>query len=125
MKARPIVAIAFLASVLALLAEEIGGTGAWIVDRSSADEPLRTGQVWPNSPADKAGIKPGWFLISIDGTNVVSMHMTNAVRMVRGPVGKPVTLEIADPTRSKTNKFVVKRGNVVIRDNRVVEITDQ
>jgi carboxyl-terminal processing protease len=124
LKMRLMIAIGFVASVLTLLAEEIGGTGAWIVNRRSADEPLRTGQVWPNSPADKAGIKPGWFLISIDGTNVVNMHVTNAVSMVRGPVGKTVTLEIADPTRSKTNKFVVKRGKVVIKDNRVVEITD-
>ena len=46
------------------------------------------------------------------------------VEQVRGPVGKVVTLEIADPTRSQTNKFTVKRGKIVIENNRVVEITD-
>jgi carboxyl-terminal processing protease len=124
MKMRVIVAVGFLASGLTLLAEEMGGTGVWIADRRSADEPLRTCQVWPGSPADKAGIKPGWFLISVDGTNVVRMPLTNAMSMVRGPVGKVVTLEIADPTRSQTNKFTVKRGKIVIENNRVVEITD-
>jgi len=80
--------------------------------------------VWPKSPAEKAGIEPGWFLISVDGTNVVTMSVTNAMNMIRGPVGKVVTLEIADAARSKTNKFAVKRGRAVIRDNRVVEITE-
>ena len=124
MKMRVIIAAGFLASVLTLLAEEMGGTGVWIADRRSPDEPLRTCQVWPKSPADRAGIKPGWFLISVDGTNVVKMPLTNAMSMVRGPVGKVVTLEIADPTRSQTNKFTVKRGKIVIENNRVVEITD-
>ena len=124
MKRRVIVAVGFLALELTLLAEEMGGTGVWIADRRSADEPLRTVQVWPGSPADKAGIKPGWFLISVDGTNVVRVPLTNAMSMVRGPVGKVVTLEIADPTRSQTNKFAVKRGRIVIENNRVVAITD-
>lgn len=124
MKMRVIVAVGFLASGLTLLAEEMGGTGVWIADRRSADEPLRTVQVLPGSPADKAGIKAGWFLISVDGTNVVTMPLTNALSMVRGPVGKVVTLEIADPTRSQTNKFTLKRGKIVIENNRVVEVTN-
>ena len=107
------------------VAEEMGGTGVWIVDRNKPDEPLRTGQVWPKSPADKAGIKEDWFIISIDGTNVVHMPIVKAVNMVRGPVGKVVTLEIANPTRSKTNKFLVKRGRIVIAGNQVVKITDE
>ena len=80
--------------------------------------------VWTNSPADKAGIRSGCFLISVDGTNVVTMSATNAVKMVRGPIGKVVTLEIADAARTTTNKFTVKRGKTVIQNNRVVEITE-
>ena len=62
--------------------------------------------------------------ILVNGTNVVKLPATNAVSMIRGAVGTVVTLEIADPARSKTNKFAVKRGKVVIEDNRVVEITN-
>ena len=124
MKMNVIVTVGFLALGWTLLAEEMGGTGVWIADRKSADEPLRTLQVWPGSPADKAGIKPGWFLISVDGTNVVRMPLTNALSMIRGPVGKVVTLEITDPARSLTNKFTVKRGKIVTENDRVVAITD-
>ena len=45
--------------------------------------------------------------------------------MVRGPVGAVVVLEIADAARTTTNKFTVKRGRAVIRENRVVEITEK
>ena len=105
-------------------ADEDGVTGVWIVDRKTANEPLRTGMVWPKSPAAKAGIKSGLFLIAVDGTNVVRKSAAEAVRMVRGPVGQVVALEIADAARTITNKFRLKRARAVIRDNRVVEISE-
>jgi C-terminal processing protease CtpA/Prc len=121
-------ALAFVCALLSLgftsHAEDIGATGVWIVDRRSPDEPLRTGMVWTNSPGDKAGIKSGLFLIAVDGTNVVTRSAADAMRMIRGPVGKVVTLEIADAHRTTTNKVTVKRGRAVIRNNRVVEISE-
>jgi C-terminal processing protease CtpA/Prc len=114
---------ALLTIGLALRAEEIGATGMWINERKSANEPLRTGMVWTNSPADKAGIKSGLFLISVNGTNVVSKSAAEASAMVRGPVGAVVTLDIADAALSKTNKFMIKRGRAVIRNNKVIEIS--
>jgi len=105
-------------------AEEIGATGMWINDRERPDEPLRSGMVWTNSPADKGGIKPGLFLIGVNGTNVVSKSAVEVVNMVRGPVGAVITLELADPALTKTNKFAVKRGRAVIRNNQVVKILE-
>jgi C-terminal processing protease CtpA/Prc len=116
--------LGLLSVACAVAGAEIGATGVWIVDRKTDAEPLRTGKVWPNSPADKAGITSGCFLIAVDGTNVVRMSAVDAMSMVRGPVGKVVTLEIADAARTSTNKFILKRGRAVIRDNQVVEITE-
>jgi C-terminal processing protease CtpA/Prc len=118
------VAIVLAAVAIVSLAAETGGTGVWIFDRSNQNEPLTTGQVLPKSPAGRAGIKPGWFLISVDGTNAVNMAATNAVSMIRDPAGTLVTLELADPTRSKTNKFTLKRGRVVFQNKSIVEIAD-
>jgi C-terminal processing protease CtpA/Prc len=120
-----ILVFALLSVGFALHAEEVGATGMWINDRNRPDEPLRTGMVWTNSPADKAGIKSGFLLIAVNGTNVVTKSAAEASSMVRGPVGAVVTLEIADPALTKTNKFTLKRGRAVIRDNRVVEITER
>jgi C-terminal processing protease CtpA/Prc len=118
-----ILVFVLLSITFALAAEEIGATGVWIVDRKKPGEPLRTGMIWTNSPADKAGITSGLFLIAVDGTNVVRMSAGEAMSMVRGPVGAVVTLDIADAALSKTNKFAVKRGRAVMRNNRVVEIS--
>ena len=105
-------------------AEEYGATGMWINGRKSPEEPLRTGMVWTNSPADKVGIKSGLLLIAVNGTNVVRKSGAEVMNMVRGPVGAVVTLELADTAFTKTNIFKVKRGRSVIRDNQVVEISE-
>src|SRR5688572_9112523 len=123
MKTRVLV-FALLSIGFASNAAEFGSTGMWIIDRNSPTEPLRTGMVWTNSPADKAGIKSGLLLIAVNGTNVVSKSAVEVVSMVRGPVGAVVTLELADSALTKTNKFTVKRGRAVIRNNQVVEIRE-
>ena len=96
----------------------------WIVDRKNPDEPLRIGTVWTNSPAGKAGIKPGQFLIAVDGTNVVTRLARDVMSMIRGPIGKVITLELADADRTVTNKFTVKRGQFVVRNNQVVGVSE-
>jgi carboxyl-terminal processing protease len=119
MKTRIIIALGFVAFTLSVLAGDFGGIGLVIMDRKSANEPLRTGYVYPGSPADRAGVTPNGFLISVDGTNVVCMSLTQSVSIVRGPVGTFVTLEIADSTMNATNKFTVKRNRMVFSGQKV------
>jgi len=109
-----------LALVLGLLvlavatpAQDVGSIGLVILDRKAGNEPLRTGFVYPGSPAERAGIKPDGFLISVNRTNVVSLSTTQAISLVRGPVGTHVMLEIADATRSRTNRFIPKRCRMI------------
>jgi len=103
--------------VLTVFAGDFGGIGLVIMDRKRDGEPLRTGFVYPGSPAERAGIKPNGFLISVDGTNVVSMSLSQSVSFVRGPVDTAVTLELADSSMSHTNKFTVTRKRVVFSDH--------
>ena len=109
-----IVALGCLAVTLSVLAGDFGSIGVVIVDRKNDKEPLRTGVVYPGSPAARAGMKPNGFLISVDGTNVVSMSFTQSMSVVRGPVGTFVTLEVADSKMSHTNKFTIKRMRAVL-----------
>jgi len=96
------------------IAVELGGIGILLVDRRKGDEPYRIEKVYPGSPAERAGIKAEWFLISIDGTNVVSMPLAQSVSMLRGPVGAKIRLELADPAMSTTNKFTLRRARMVL-----------
>src|ERR1041384_2559820 len=97
-----------------VIAVELGGIGILLVDKKKGDEPYRIEKVYPGSPAERAGIKAEWFLISIDGTDVVRMPLAQSVSMLRGPVGAKVTLELADPAMSKTNKFTLRRARMVL-----------
>jgi C-terminal processing protease CtpA/Prc len=116
--------LAWIASVLSSWGADVGSTGAWIVERKKEGEPMRTGMVFPKSPAEKAGIKPDWYLIAIDGTNVVKTPSKDVLRMIRGAPGTTVTLELSDPARNKTNQFTVRRGTAIIENGSVVRITD-
>ena len=112
MKAK-LLTIGVVALAVAAFAGDFGSIGLVIVDRAKDGEPLRTGVVYSGSPAERAGIKPNGFLISVGGTNVVSMSFTQSMSIVRGPVGSDLTLEIADSTMSHTNKFTVTRQRAV------------
>jgi len=121
MKTKTIVILGVFAVTLAVLAGRypIGGIGIEFTSRGPGsinpsdnepyNEPVRVTLVFPGSPAEVAGIKTNWFLISVDGTNVVSMSSTRCMSLVAGPIGTSVTLELADPMMSQTNEFIVKR----------------
>lgn len=124
MNLRSIVALGLVAFTLSSLAGDLGGIGLVIVDRNSANEPLRIGTIYPGSPAERAGVTGNGFLISVDGTNVVSLSITQSMNIVRGPVGTFVKLGIADSKMSHTNEFTVKRSKMAFSQH-TIEFLDQ
>jgi carboxyl-terminal processing protease len=114
MKTRLFIILWLVVLGFSAIAVELGGIGILLVDKRKGDEPYRIEKVYPGSPAERAGIKAEWFLISIAGTNVVSMPLAQSVSMLRGPVGAKVTLELADPAMSRTNKFTLRRARMVL-----------
>jgi C-terminal processing protease CtpA/Prc len=124
MKAKSIT-IGVVALALTVFAGEFGGIGLVIVDRKNSSEPLRTGSAYPGSPAERAGVTTNGLLISVDGTNVVSMSLTQSMSIVRGPVGSFVILEIADAKMSRTNRFTVKRSKMVFSGQKIEFIDPQ
>jgi C-terminal processing protease CtpA/Prc len=47
----------------------------------------------------------------------VSETSTRCMSLLHGTVGTSVTLELADPQRHQTNRFIIKREDVPIPDN--------
>ena len=105
-----------LAFALTALAEEIAGIGVDLTQKPS--EPAKAYRIHPGSPAEKAGLTPGAFLIAVDGTNVVSMSLKQVTTMVRGPVGTSVTIQFADTNLAHTNTLKIKRSRIVIVDDK-------
>lgn len=119
MKPGILITLGILALTVSAMAAEIGGIGLVLDSRKKETEPLRTVETIPGSPAERAGIKPHWYLISVDGTNVVSQPLTWVVGIIRGPVGSSVTLELADAKMSQTNRLTIKRSKMVISEHKV------
>ena len=47
-----------------------------------------------NSPAEQAGVKAGDYIVKIDGIQVQGKTLTEAVDLMRGPVGSPIEITI-------------------------------
>ena len=70
---------------------KFGGIGV-MVEYNDLDKTIMVNTVYPDSPAEKAGIKVGDYFYSIDGKTVEELGYTNAVNYVRGEIGTSVTL---------------------------------
>ena len=65
-----------------------------------------------NSPAEKAGILPGDYIISVDGVEYSGEEMSVASNKIKGEEGTTVKLEILRGTETKT--FEIKRENIKV-----------
>ena len=54
-----------------------------------------------DTPASKAGIKAGDYIIKINGTQVQGKSLMEAVKLMRGPVGSEIDLTIREKVRKK------------------------
>jgi carboxyl-terminal processing protease len=50
--------------------------------------------IFPGQPAANAGLQTGDLVLAVDNTDVTHMTSTEAVMLIRGPSGKPVSLKI-------------------------------
>jgi carboxyl-terminal processing protease len=79
-------------------------------------------------PAQKAGLEAGDKIIKIENTLTADLTLTEAVRLIRGPKGTPVTLTIIRDSQSKevtitrakidipSVKWEMKQGNIAYID---------
>lgn len=87
---------------------EYGGIG--VVMGLDADGFIRIFNVFEGSAAEKAGIRNGDIILSVDGTDVNDLGLTGTAQAVRGENGTEVNLSIA--REQKTLDFAVTRSNV-------------
>lgn len=74
--------------------EGIGAELTIAVDPITGEERLTVMSVFPEQPADKAGLRPLDRILKIDGKPTDKMTLDQAVSLIRGPRGTKVTLTI-------------------------------
>ncbi len=78
-------------------------------------QPVRVESPLPDSPAYRAGVKPGDFIISVEGKKTVEMTINDAVRTITGEPGTHVTLTIRDGATNQERELRLKRERITIR----------
>ena len=68
-------------------------------------------EVFPGSPAEKAGIKAGSTIHSVNGTAIAGMLLSDAIDLIKGKDGTNLTLGIASE-KAPPLEIVVTRGRV-------------
>ncbi len=76
-----------------------------------------------DTPAEKAGIKAGDFIIKINGTQVQGKTLLEAVKLMRGKVGSEIELTIRRKKVKKALNFKLKREIIEVKsvDHKIIQ----
>ena len=88
---------------------EYGGLG---LEVTSEDGVVKVISPIDDTPAAKAGLKPGDYITAVNGDSVLGLSVSDAVKQMRGKPGETVTLTIA---REKSDPFDVKVVREIIK----------
>ena len=69
-----------------------------------------------NSPAQRAGLKPGDIILKADGVNLDGLPLDQAVAKIVGPAGTQVTLTIMDPQTGATRDITLTRAKITYQN---------
>ncbi len=86
---------------------EFGGLGITIVDRRGVG--LTIEATMPDTPAHRAGLQAEDRIIRVDGESTVNMTLDEAVSLLRGPVGSPVSVSVERPSSPDPIEVTVVR----------------
>lgn len=85
---------------------------------------LRVAEVFPRSPADRAGIEPGDTVVSVEGESIAGQSSTEATKKIKGPEGTEVTIGVRDGKSGKVRELTLTRAEVTLPNvsSRVEEV---
>jgi carboxyl-terminal processing protease len=105
----------FSPRALARFNEEISGRFSGIgLAVTQVKQGLRVDQVFPRSPARKAGIAPGELIVSVNGDSIAGVSSTISTEKIKGPEGTEVTIGLRRRPAGRTRELTVTRAQVAL-----------
>ncbi len=89
------------------------GIGAYV--QLNKNRALQITKVFPDSPAEKAGLKAGDIVTEVDGKSIVGQDLDVQVSQVRGPEGSTATFTIVREGEDKPIKLDITRAKIEIK----------
>ena len=86
-----------------------GGIGITV---DGANDTFRVTAVEPQSPADRAGIRPEDQIVAIDGVTTHGCVHREVVDRLRGPVGTPISVQIVPAGMGQSRELRLQRATV-------------
>ena len=96
------------------LIQEFGGIGVRILQLGDPPQLTVIGPPEPGSPAFSADIRAGDRIVAIDGRPALEMKMTDALNLVRGEIGTPVTLTVIHPGEEEPTDVKIVRAIITV-----------
>ena len=96
-------------------AGEFGGLG---IEVGMEDGLIKVVSPIDDTPAQRAGIKAGDLIIKLDDQSVRGMSLDNAVKIMRGEAGEPITLTVIRASEEKPLVVTIVRDIIKIRSVR-------
>lgn len=93
------------------VAGELEGVGLSVEEDRRGLTVLRA---FDDSPAARAGIKPGELVIEVNGKSIAGVPSQVATGRIKGPAGTRVKLEVADPETGRTRTLNLKREKIEV-----------
>lgn len=68
------------------------------------------------SPAQRAGLRPGEAITRVDGRDISGLPLSRVVAQITGPAGTTVRLTLLDPKSGRTREVAITRASIKIHD---------
>jgi carboxyl-terminal processing protease len=91
--------------------QSYAGIGATIRGTS---QPAIMGEVYPGTPAERAGLRSGDAILAVDGQDVTTSPVDLIASLVRGPEGTQVTLTIQRPGEPASRNLTITRAMITV-----------